>query len=255
MFYSGALCGVVDFDHSRNAGFLHVLRHGRLRVVQPGRESIEVAEPSLLFLRGPSAHRFEVDNREGAELICAFIDFGVGMGNPVLRGMPDLLIAPLAAIQGVDSTLALLFAEGFADQPGREAAINRLAEYFVVLLLRHAIAAGVVKGGILAGLGEPRLAKAMLAMHEHPEQPWTVDTLAAAAGMSRARFALAFRDTVGATPLDYLTDWRLGVAQTLLKRGKSLKMIAPEVGYASPVALTRVFTKRLGWSPTQWLAR
>ena len=73
--------------------------------------------------------------------------------------------------------------------------------------------------------------------------------------MSRARFALNFRARVGATPLDYLTDWRISVAQTLLRRGKPLKAVAPAVGYTSPVALTRVFTRRLGLSPAAWLAK
>jgi len=81
-----------------------------------------------------------------------------------------------------------------------------------------------------------------------------VDTLAQAAGMSRARFALHFRQVVGVTPFDYLADWRIGVAQTLLKKGEPLKMVAPLVGYASAAALTRVFSQRVGISPTQWIA-
>ena len=48
VFYSGALCGIVDFDNSQGIGILHVLRRGRLRVVRPAASSIEVTEPSLL---------------------------------------------------------------------------------------------------------------------------------------------------------------------------------------------------------------
>ena len=73
--------------------------------------------------------------------------------------------------------------------------------------------------------------------------------------MSRARFAVHFRETVGMTPLDYLTDWRIGVAQALLKAGKSLKLVAPAVGYMSPTAFTRVFSQRIGASPTEWPLR
>jgi AraC-like DNA-binding protein len=72
--------------------------------------------------------------------------------------------------------------------------------------------------------------------------------------MSRARFATRFREVVGITPFDYLTNWRLGVAQTMLRKGKSLKLIAPAVGYANATALTRIFTQRLGISPSEWLA-
>lgn len=156
---------------------------------------------------------------------------------------------------GVDSALALLFDEAFAQRSGRKAAIDSLIEYFVVLLLRHAIDAKLIEGGVLAALADARLAKAMMAMHGRPEQAWSLAELAHVAGMSRARFVLNFRGTVGATPLDYLTDWRISVAQTLLTRGKSMKAVAPAVGYASPVALSRVFTRRVGVSPAEWLAK
>ncbi len=255
VFYTGALCGVVDFDNTRGIGMLHVLRRGRVRVVQPPAPSLEVTQPSLLFYRQPFSHRFEVDEIDGADLVCAFIDFGSGAGNPLLRGLPDLLMVPMADIAGVEPTLALLFDEAFAQRSGREAAIDRLVEYFVVLLLRHAIDARLVEGGVLAALADPRLAKAMTAMHERPEHAWTLDELAQTAGMSRARFALHFRATVGATPMAYLTDWRVSVAQTLLRRGRPLKSIAPAVGYASPVAFARVFARKAGASPVDWLAR
>lgn len=255
VFYTGALCGVVDFDNTRGIGMLHVLRRGRVRVVQPPAPSLDVTQPSLLFYRQPFSHRFEVDEIDGADLVCAFIDFGSGAGNPLLRGLPDLLMVPMADIAGVEPTLALLFDEAFAQRSGREAAIDRLVEYFVVLLLRHAIDARLVEGGVLAALADPRLAKAMTAMHERPEHAWTLDELAQTAGMSRARFALHFRATVGATPMAYLTDWRVSVAQTLLRRGRPLKSIAPAVGYASPVAFARVFARKAGASPVDWLAR
>jgi AraC-like DNA-binding protein len=72
--------------------------------------------------------------------------------------------------------------------------------------------------------------------------------------MWRARFAAAFREAVGTPPLDYLTDWRISVAQTLLKRGRPLKSVAPAVGYLSPAAFARVFRKRVGASALDWVA-
>ena len=91
-------------------------------------------------------------------------------------------------------------------------------------------------------------------MHERPEYAWSLETLAQEAGMSRARFAIRFRETVGTTPLEYLTDWRICVVQCLLKRGKPIKTIALLVGYQSPAALRRIFTKKLGIPPSQWLS-
>jgi AraC-like DNA-binding protein len=253
VFYSGALCGVVDFGNDQGIGILHVLRRGRVRVTQPPAPSFELTQPTLLFYRQPFVHRFEVNEAEGADLVCAFIDFGATLGNPLLRGLPDFLSVPLADMTGVEATLALLFDEAFARRAGREAGIDRLMEFFVVLLLRHAIDARLTQLGLLAGLADARLAKAIMAMHERPEQAWSLEDLARTAGMSRARFAASFRETVGTPPLDYLTDWRISVAQTLLRRGKPLKAVAPAVGYSSPAAFSRVFSKRVGKTALDWM--
>jgi AraC-like DNA-binding protein len=254
VFYSGALCGIANFDNDQGIGMLHVLRRGRVRVAQPPAPSFELTQPTLLFYRQPFVHRFEVDDADGADLVCAFVDFGASLGNPLLRGLPDFLVVPLADMIGVESTLALLFDEAFARRAGREAGIDRLMEFFVVLLLRHAIDARLIQLGLLAGLADPRLAKAITAMHDKPEQAWSLDALAQTAGMSRARFAASFHETVGTPPLDYLTDWRVSVAQTLLKRGRPLKAVAPAVGYSSPAAFSRVFAKRVGSSAIDWVA-
>ena len=105
------------------------------------------------------------------------------------------------------------------------------------------------------GLSDLRLGKAIEGMHKHPETSWSLEQLAQRAGMSRARFAAHFRKLVGMTPFDYLISWRLGVAQTMLRKGNSLKLIASVVGYANATALTRVFTQRVGMSPSEWLGR
>jgi len=255
VFYSGNLCNNVNFARQPGLGYLHVLQEGTLIVTHPGTRPRAITEPSLLFYAQPSLHGFKVKDPAGVKLVCASVDFGATMGNPLLRGLPDLLIVPLAKIPGVESTLALLFAEAFGTSAGRAAAIDRLSEYFVVLLMRYAIDSHLVNGGALAALADPRLAKIIHVMHEKPGTDWSLAQLASAAGMSRASFAALFRKTTGMTPMDYLTDYRMSVARTLLKRGKSLQMIAPQVGYTNPAALSRVFMQRIGASPAKWLAK
>ena len=253
VFYSGILCGSTDFGTSPGIGYLHLLRQGCVSVLQLNSEIIEVKQPSVIFYPCSQQHRFQVRHQEGAELVCAEIDFGAGIGNPLVCGLPELMVIPLSEIEGLGPLLDLLFDEAFSDRSGRQAAVDRLTEYFLVMLLRHAIDTQLIEIGIFAGLSDTRLAKAITAMHESPEYPWSLEELAHKANMSRTRFAVNFRNTVGTTPLDYLTDWRVSVAQTLLKRGQPLKMIAPSVGYGSSIALTRVFSKRVGVSPAVWL--
>lgn len=254
VFYSGTLCDIADFGASQGIGHLHLLRQGSVYLSHPENGMIEVEQPSVIFYPRPYQHRLQVRRKRGAELVCAEIDFGAGMGNPLVCGLPDVIIIPLSGVEGLESVLRLLFNEAFSKHCGRQAAVDRLTEYFLVLLLRHAIETRLIEGGVLAGLSDARLAKAITAMHEKPEHSWSLEELAREANMSRARFAVNFRETVGVTPLDYLTDWRISVAQTLLRRGQPLKMVAPAVGYGSSIALTRVFGKRVGISPMAWLS-
>jgi hypothetical protein len=55
------------------------------------------------------------------------------------------------------------------------------------------------------------------------------------------------------TPLAYLSEWRLGVAQSLLLKGKPLQLAADVVGYGSAGALSHAFRAQTGKPPTHWL--
>lgn len=253
VFYSGSLCGISDFEAQPGIGHLHLLRQGSVHVTHSVNMTTEVSQPSVIFYPRPYQHRLQVSHKDGAELVCAEIQFGAGMGNPLLHALPDVVVIPLSGMEELKSVLNLLFDEAFARHYGRQAALDRLMEYFLILLLRHAMTTRLIEGGVFSGLADMRLAKALNAIHEKPEHQWTLEKLAHVAGMSRARFAVNFRETVGTTPLDYLTAWRIAVAQTLLKRGTSLKMVAPAVGYSSALVLARIFRKRTGTSPSAWL--
>ena len=252
VFYSGVLRGTADFSGGTGVGHLHLVRRGPLDVTDTlGRHSV-VSEPSVLFFPRAGAHRLNGGVREGADVVCASIDFGVGDENPLLRGLPALMCVPLSQLPGLDLTQQLLFSEAQASRCGHGAVVDRLTEVLVIQLLRHAMAHQWVDGGVMAGLADPRLAKAISALHADPARTWTLDAMAERAGMSRARFAAHFTRTVGVPPGDYLTHWRLGLARTLLRKGLPVKQVAAEVGYTSPGAFGRVFLQRLGSTPTLW---
>ncbi|MBD5803830.1 HTH-type transcriptional repressor of iron proteins A [Azoarcus sp. Aa7] len=252
VFYSGTLCGITTFEASDEAGHLHVVRRGPLQVQGADRSLIDIDEPSLLFYPRPASHRLRADRQTGADVVCASVEFGGGLGNPLARALPPVLLVRLAELPALASTLALLLDEAFEQRSGRQAIVDRLCEVVLVHLLRHTIEHRLMPTGLFAGLADPRLAKAIQAMHDEPARKWLLEELAERAGMSRARFAVNFRETVGQTPLDYLTDWRIGLAQTLLRKGRPVKIVADEVGYGSAAALARAFTARLGVPPIAW---
>jgi AraC-like DNA-binding protein len=253
MFYSGEQCGISP-NLDEPTGYLHVLRKGTLTVVRPNARPLVVDTPSILFFPRPQQHRVQGPESEGADLVCATVQFGVGMLNPLTASLPEPFVVSLDALPELAPALELLFSEASSEYAGRQTALDRLFEYVLVLLMRSALKERLLDSGILLGLADERLSKAIEAMHKYPEASWSLEALAKRAGMSRARFAIRFREVVGMTPFDYLTDWRLGVTQTMLRKGSSLKLIAATVGYANATALTRVFTQRLGMSPSDWLA-
>lgn len=149
--------------------------------------------------------------------------------------------------------LNMLFDEAFAHHYGQEPLITRLLESLLILLLRHMVEKGLCQRGMLAGLSDQRLARAIAAMHLRSEEGWTVATLAQEAGMSRARFAAHFQSQTVLSPLGYLTQWRMLLACQQLLTGESITQVALGAGYSGSVAFSRAFEREFGMSPGRWL--
>ena len=253
VFHTGELCQLATFEESQPEGHIHVMHAGQVTLTIRGAAPVTIDEPSVIFFPRPCPHTLLPVDASGCELVCALVDLGAKLRNPLAMSLPEVLILPMQKMSAIESTLELMFQEAFADAFGREAALDRLVEYFLILTLRHVVAQGFLKTDIFAAFADARLAQAVTAMHTRPAHPWTLDELADLAGMSRGRFAVTFRALVGITPLDSLTDWRLSVAQTLIKKGRPIKSVAAAVGYQSQAALARVFAKRIGSPPGEWL--
>lgn len=252
MFHSGALCGLNEVPVLPDTGQLHLIKTGPVEVSHDRETPLQVIEPSLLLYPRPLRHRFVTDAKRGADLTCANLHFDGGGANPVAAALPPVICVPLAQIGGADSVLSLLFEEAFNERCGRRALVNRLFEVVLIQVLRHLMESGQIRSGMLAGMSHPKLRYALVAMHEKPAHEWSLDELAETATMSRSVFANAFRDTVGVTPGAYLQNWRVSLAQQALRQGRSLKMIAIEVGYGSEAALSRAFKVQSGLTPREW---
>ena len=139
-------------------------------------------------------------------------------------------------------------------QPGAPLIIQHLAHIMLMQALRlHISHAGDIGSGWLSALADKRIGAALTAMHDEPGHPWTVESLARRTGMSRAGFALRFRQIVGKTPLEYLTRWRMLLAADRLENAdENLASIASSLGYDSESALGKVFRRVMGHSPRQY---
>lgn len=142
-------------------------------------------------------------------------------------------------------------------QPGGSLIAQQLAYVMLVQALRLHLADGA-RGGVgwLFALADKQMSAAITCMHDDPGHPWTLQKLAERVGMSRSVFALKFKETVGATPMEYLTRWRMLLAGDRLQHSDdSLSIIASSLGYESESAFGKAFRRVMGCSPRQYSHR
>ncbi len=139
-------------------------------------------------------------------------------------------------------------------QPGGSLIAQQLAYMMLVQALRLHLADGA-RGGVgwLFALADPQMSAAITCMHGDPARHWTLQELAGRVGMSRSIFALKFKETVGKTPMEYLTRWRMLLAGDRLNDSNdSISVIASSLGYESESAFGKAFKRVMGCSPRQY---
>lgn len=196
----------------------------------------------------------QADNSAATRLLCGHYSFAPGSDHPLLRALPDALV--ITAAQRVenfwlDRILDLINQQVASGQLGSEAAIRRMAEIVFAEAIRCCADQSPELHRLITAFADPRIARALSAMHRFPAKKWTVADLAREAGMSRSRFAECFMDLIGTAPLTYLTEWRLQRARTMLMRTRgNVKGVAGAVGYLSTAAFSRAFQGAFGRSPS-----
>jgi AraC-like DNA-binding protein len=139
-------------------------------------------------------------------------------------------------------------------QPGSLLVAQHLAHMMLVQALRLHLAEGL-KGGVgwLFALADRQMSAAITAMHDDPAYRWTLQEVAERAGMSRSTFALKFKETVGTSPMEYLTRWRMLLAADQLETSSEpVSAIALSLGYESESAFGTAFKRVMGCSPRQY---
>lgn len=163
------------------------------------------------------------------------------------------LLSPVIHIRGVERLSRLVHLvgeEAMSRRPGQELVLARLVEVLLIEALRHD-PGEQAPPGLLRGLADPHLARALRQMHGHLARPWTVTQLAKASALSRSAFFDRFSRTMGLPPMEYLLRWRMAVAKDLL-RGQKFRMaeVAEKVGYGSASAFSTAFSRHVGQSPS-----
>lgn len=181
-------------------------------------------------------------------LFSAKVDWN-GLSNPLLAALPHMVEIDLSRDPDSIGLVMLMQSELSGQRCGVDSILSRLGEVLVVRMLRTQIEAGSTKPGLLAGLSDSRLSRAIVAIHDQPGRDWRNDDLAQIAGLSLSRFAEMFLASVGEPPAAYLRRWRLILARQDIVKGHRVDAVARRYGYSSPEGFTRAFKKHFGKNP------
>lgn len=186
-------------------------------------------------------------------LICGYFDFESPQANPLLDAMPDVVHIKNedpSRTSAMSKLLNLITSETESAAPGSEAVVDKLAEVLFIHVVRAYMLQSQADRGFLAALSDTQLSKVVTSIHESPGSRWSVDRLAAQAGMSRSVFAKRFQQVTGITPMQYVTRWRMQLAYEALRNTKiSVAAIAENAGYQTEASFRKAFKEVTGIGP------
>ncbi|SDU30636.1 AraC family transcriptional regulator [Jiangella alkaliphila] len=186
-----------------------------------------------------------------AVVLTGTYDGAAGISERLLDALPRVLV--IADDDCPCPMLDLVAAELAADRPGQQVVLDRLLDLLLVSTLRGWFDRPQAQAPHWYGrLDDSPVSQALRLLHDDPGHGWTVGSLAAAIGVSRALLARDFAARVGEPPMSYLAGWRLSIAADLLREtDATIESIAGQVGYGSAFALSAAFKRRRGLTPSQ----
>jgi AraC-like DNA-binding protein len=258
------------------AAWLALPRTGEIRLL-PGDIVLLPTGTAHVLASGPDASTVPFDRDAAQRALAAGEELHLGDGGPqtrilcasyrqdpaitlpLLRLLPDLVhITAARASAALRTTLQLLAEETQQPAPGSAAVLDRIVDILFVQVLRTWLTAGGPGAGgpsWLSALADPVAGPALAALHAQPGTDWSVASLAAATGVSRATLARRFPAAVGDTPAAHLTRWRMDLAAQRLRDGDdTVAVIARSLGYTSEYAFSRAFTRSRGMPPGRYRA-
>lgn len=242
--------------HPVGSRVLHLVEKGEVELRIGGGERVRVGAGDLVLLARGRPHALHPG--EGATWLSGSFLVEEKVAAPLLAVLPAVIVIR-GAEEGLDwlpLSARLLGVEVVEPRAGSQVMVSRILDLLFIQALRAWAARGEMVGpGWLTAALDPQVGRAVRAMHLRPEEPWTVDRLAALAALSRAAFASRFGRLAGESPGRYLQRLRLArAADRLATTKESAGSIGRAVGYASEAAFSRAFAREYGAAPRAWRA-
>ena len=272
----------VQVAQDNNSQFWRLVK-GTCYVIVPGEEVIKMKVGDLVFVPHGSAHQIcskpgvvcmpaghyvkQLQNKQpvfdGNEeetiLIGGHFEFGTSTQHPFMTSLPKVIQidnSNVAVNLWMQSIASFMNEETCTEKLGSKIILGRLAEVLFILIIRSYLERTDIEEGFLLALKDERISNSLKVMHEAPQKEWSLNQLAAVAGMSRSLYAKEFKRLAGDTPLGYLTNWRiLKAKEFLLNTKKNVIEVAGDVGYQSEAAFSRIFKSKVGETPAGYRRR
>lgn len=244
--------GFVECEHGRfrlSPGTLALIPRGTRKILRGTGPIDQVCSAEVTCPMSEGLISFRATNGE-ADLVlgCAVLSASAGGDLSMFEHIAEPVIE-----SSQDPTLSALFAMILAElkhpRLGTRALVSAAMKQVLIVLLRSRSASDP----LLLPVPHRRLADVIAAVIKRPQDAHTVDSLAAAACMSRARFSHHFSSTYRCSPKAFVQAIRLASAAKLLKGSDlPIKSVAASVGLASRSHFSRAFQARYGVAPSEY---
>jgi AraC-like DNA-binding protein len=194
---------------------------------------------------------------ERTDVVCGYLHSEHPLFDPAMQALPPVFVVRLPegpASSWVRASVAYALEATAPSNRSLAVLTTRLPELVLMEVLRvHLAAEPSSNRGWLAALRDPVLAPALALMHGSPEHRWVVGELAMRTAVSRSVLDERFRQVLGQSPIRYLTQWRMHLAEDLLGTSDlTVSDVARRVGYLSEEAFSRAFKRERGKAPAHW---
>ena len=271
IFHNAQYCGewAVDTSGAGWASF-HLVTHGSCYLRSSAlEESVRLERGDMVIFPRDGGHTVHpgIDQRvttnsvpsmsfergvrdDGVGLLCGHFQLTNATANPLLAGMPQVVVWQADNDDRSRALAELVLVEALSQRPGSEAILNRLAESLFIAIRSKLGYLPSELSQLAAAMSDRRIGTVLDAVHAEPGKRWTLVAMAELATMSRSAFAARFKELLGVSPLVYLTRWRMQLAVVWLgEEGATIAEVAQRCGYDNESSFSKAYLKTLGRSP------
>jgi AraC-like DNA-binding protein len=264
----------LKFPCDKSAGF-HIVTQGKCYVRYKSK-TILLSKGDIVFMaRGFSHELASHENQKAMDIkklrqiaeeltnnknpITSFLSVRYEIGNapmhPFFLELPEIILIRSEEIpthHPLQTTLVLISQE--LDRGiGSDILLQKLSDILLYNVIRHWMETHPSNTpGWLSALKDEKILLALESLHLQTSKNWTIESLASSIGISRATLANRFKETLGATPMEYLARLRIDKGKHLLADDRiSLEEVARAVGYSSAFAFSKAYKRIHGIAPIQ----